>query len=174
MESDSLIYTNLYNSIPLSSGGICDLFLTNRIWQMWWVVFFKITLVITLYWIRLLLSALHLEAWGSKWPGWRSPHGKTPGGRLHNLLVASSPRPKRNQVPNSLNTRKWILPTTWMNVEMDSFSVKPSDENTAQATSRLQSWDSEQRTQLSQDQTHDPQKLWDNKCVCCSKHLHLW
>lgn len=37
MASDSLIHTTLC-LIPLSAGGICDLFLTKRIWQIEWKV----------------------------------------------------------------------------------------------------------------------------------------
>ena len=55
-----------------------------------------------------------------------------------------------------------------MSVKRDSSPVKPSDENIAQTKPCLQLWDSQQRTLLSHDQTHDPQKLCENKCVCYS------
>lgn len=48
--------------------------------------------------------------------------------------TGSSPQPTGSQFLNPLAIRMWILPAIQISVEMDSSSVNPSDEYTAQIT----------------------------------------
>lgn len=124
--------------------------------------------VITPRYIRLRLSRPELEAlarsWWIKWLPWESHlAGNFVAWRRWAQSPEDSQQNARALGPTAKS--KWILPTTWTSLEMDSSQVKPSDKNTAQMTIWIAAFRGpKQRTPLSHTRIPDPQKLWGKKC----------
>lgn len=145
--------------------GLCDLILTNRMWQKWWDVchYVYVTLfhkpVIFISWGDTLPCWL----WGNKQSRWESPHGEK-------LRATCRQQAARSRLEGGYTTRDWMLPPH--EFERRSFLIWAKDETTALANVTVAAmWEIlKQRTQLSHAETLDPQKLSNNKCmfICIS------
>lgn len=112
---------------------------------------------------------------------WRRPHGRE-------LQVTcrtrgdSQPIASKKWTFSPTSTRKWILPTTWESLEVNSSSLNPPDEDVAQPMGLITSlWDYLDYI-LVRSLWKDPAKpCWtpsSESCetvnVCCLKLLNLW
>ena len=64
--------------------------------------------------------------------------------------------------------QKWILPTTWMNLEVVSSPVEPPDEENSSIETLPAACENPRQYPLNSVQTPDPRhnKLWNKRCVC--------
>ena len=93
----------LCNTLPLSTGRIYNLLLTNRIQERWCDVTFMITLYKTAMSI-LLIDCLPWWLQWSKWPYWRGPRGKEVRVAFSQQLPRNwGPYPSRHQRTESDN-----------------------------------------------------------------------
>jgi len=111
----------LDNSLLLSTGRTCSLLLTNRMQQQWW----DVTLTVILYYGRLHFSRLQREilllALRKQQPNclWR--------GAMWQWLVDSlqdSWQPVQSCALRPITVRKWILPTSFKVLKVDSSLVE--------------------------------------------------
>lgn len=128
-------YLIVYDPLPWRVSRTCDLFLINRKWQRWR----DVTPVIRLLYMAKVMGC-HFWWFFPAW--WSGNIGEShiarncrwPLGPEDILQLTAS----KSWAFSHIASRKWILPTMWMNTEVYSSPFEPPTENTAQPTLFLQ------------------------------------